>query len=56
MGMDELKRWTSGGRARFVKPVGLGEIGIVHTQSGWVEARDAVRRNLGGEVVARVSS
>ena len=58
MGADEIRALCSGRRAKFVKPLGMGEIAIVRTNekdNEWLEARDAVRLNLGGEVVCRAS-
>jgi ribosomal protein S8 len=43
-----------------VSPLGFGEIAIVKTEtedknlSTWLEAREALRLGLGGEVVCRV--
>jgi small subunit ribosomal protein S8 len=58
----ELLRLITGRRAKFVSPLQLGEIAIVHCiqtegeakGEEWLEARDAVGRGLGGEVIARV--
>lgn len=54
----ELLRLVTGRRAKFVSPLELGEIAVVRCKSEageeWLEARDAVGRGLGGEVVARV--
>lgn len=56
MDKDELLRLATGRRAKFVKPLDMGEIGIVDCgKNGWWEVRDAIRRGYGGEVVARVS-
>ncbi|KAJ1025118.1 hypothetical protein NDA16_002624 [Ustilago loliicola] len=56
MDKDELLRFATGRRAKFVKPLDMGEIGIVDCgKKGWWEVRDAIRRGYGGEVVARVS-
>ncbi|CBQ69147.1 related to MRPS8-mitochondrial ribosomal protein, small subunit [Sporisorium reilianum SRZ2] len=56
MDKDELLRFATGRRAKFVKPLDMGEIGIVDCgKNGWWEVRDAIRRGYGGEVVARVS-
>ena len=54
----ELLRLITGRRAQFVTPLQLGEIAVVKCRGEegeeWVEARDAVGRGLGGEVIARV--
>ena len=56
MDKDELLRLATGRRAKSVKPLDMGEIGIVDCgKNGWWEVRDAIRRGYGGEVVARVS-
>lgn len=54
--LDEVgvRRLASGHRAQFVKPLGMGEIAVVKTgDRQWMEAREAVRLNLGGEVICR---
>lgn len=56
MGIDEIRRICSGRRAQTVKPLGMGEIAVVRTKSKeheWLEAREALRLNLDGEVVCR---
>ncbi|KAN0064407.1 hypothetical protein ACQY0O_002605 [Thecaphora frezii] len=56
MDTDELLRLATGRRAKTVQPLHMGEIAIVNCgKQGWWEARDAIKRKLGGEVVARVS-
>ena len=54
----ELLRLITGRRAQFVSPLQVGEIAIVRCRSPegeeWLEARDAVGKGLGGEVVARI--
>jgi len=57
MDPGEIQAICSGRRANFVKPLGMGEIAIVRTRQKeheWVEAREALRLQLGGEVVCRV--
>lgn len=54
--LDEVgvRRLVSGHRAQFVKPLGMGEVAVVRTgDRKWMEAREAVRLNLGGEVICR---
>lgn len=54
--LDEvgIRRLVSGHRAQFVKPLGMGEIAVIKTgDRRWMEAREAVRLNLGGEVICR---
>ena len=56
MGIDEIRRICSGRRAQTVKPLGMDEIAVVRTKSKeheWLEAREALRLNLDGEVVCR---
>lgn len=54
MDKDEVERFVKGSRVKFVKGLGLGEVALIKSRLGWVEGREAVRRGLGGEVVARV--
>ena len=56
MTSDEIRRICSGRRAQQVKPLGMGEVAIVQTENKeheWLEAREALRLGLGGEVVCR---
>jgi len=49
-----IRRLVSGKRSNFVKPLGMGEIAIVKVgDKQWVEAREAVAMNVGGEVICR---
>jgi len=53
----EIQAICSGRRAKFVAPLGMGEIAVIRTRQKeheWVEAREALRLQLGGEVVCRV--
>lgn len=52
---DELLRFVTGRRAKFITPLKMGEVGIINTKLGWMDAREAIRRGTGGEVVARAS-
>ncbi|BGP12929.1 hypothetical protein JCM10213_004348 [Rhodosporidiobolus nylandii] len=54
MDKDELKRFVRGSRVKFVPGLGLGEVALVASGSEFVEGREAIRRGLGGEVIARV--
>ena len=52
----EIEAICSGRRAKFVKPLGMGEIAIIRTrqrENEWLEAREALRLQMGGEVVCR---
>ncbi|KAF8508250.1 ribosomal protein S8 [Hysterangium stoloniferum] len=56
MELKELRCIVTGGRAKQVKPLRMGEIAIVKTKSKenqWLEAREALRLNLAGEVICR---
>ncbi|THH07136.1 hypothetical protein EW145_g3596 [Phellinidium pouzarii] len=56
MDIGEIRRICSGRRAKQIKPLGMGEVAILHTKSKeheWVEAREALRLRLEGEVVCR---
>ncbi|KAF7323702.1 Ribosomal protein S8 [Mycena kentingensis (nom. inval.)] len=56
MDLAEIRRLCTGRRAQNVPPLGLGEIIVVRTDSKeneWLEAREAVRMQLGGEVICR---
>ncbi|TCD68156.1 hypothetical protein EIP91_011434 [Steccherinum ochraceum] len=56
MTSSEIRALCSGRRAQTVKPLRLGEIAVVKTKSKeheWVEAREAVQLELGGEVICR---
>lgn len=53
---DEMRRICSGRRAKQVVPLGMGEVAVVQTgekEYEWLEAREAIRLGLGGEVVCR---
>ncbi|EGO03412.1 hypothetical protein SERLA73DRAFT_101499 [Serpula lacrymans var. lacrymans S7.3] len=56
MDIGEIRRLCSGRRAQTIKPLGMGEIAVVHTKSKeheWLEAREALQLNLDGEVICR---
>ncbi|KAH8927886.1 ribosomal protein S8 [Atractiella rhizophila] len=54
---DEVRRFVGGKRVRFVRGAKLGEVILIHNgRLGWLEGREAVRKGVGGEVVARVGS
>ena len=49
-----IRRLVSGKRSNFVKPLGMGEIAVVKVgDKQWVEAREAVAMNSGGEMICR---
>ena len=52
----EVRRICSGRRAKQVVPLGMGEVAVVQTsvkEYEWLEAREAIRLGLGGEVLCR---
>lgn len=55
----DVRRLCSGRMSKFVKPLGLGEVAVVKhvdekRRTHWLEAREAVRRNVGGEILCRM--
>ncbi|KAH9939184.1 ribosomal protein S8 [Amylocystis lapponica] len=56
MDISEIRRLCSGRRAQTIKPLLMGEIAVVRTKNleyEWLEAREAIQLDLGGEVVCR---
>ncbi|KAF8531335.1 ribosomal protein S8 [Gautieria morchelliformis] len=56
MSVDEIRSIVTGRRAQFVKPLDMGEIAVVKTkdkENEWLEAREALRLSLSGEVICR---
>ena len=52
---DELVRFVKGGRVKFVPGLNLGEVCLLQTKDGsFMEGREAIRKGLGGEMIARV--
>jgi ribosomal protein S8 len=54
--IGEIRRMCSGRTAQTVKPLAMGEVAVVRTKSKeheWLEARDALRLGLSGEMVCR---
>lgn len=52
----EVRRICSGRRAKQVVPLGMGEVAVVQTSEKeyeWLEAREAIKLGLGGEVLCR---
>lgn len=54
MDKDEIKRFVQGARVKFVPGLVLGEVALINSRFGWMEGREAVRRGVGGEVIARI--
>ncbi|KAH9831193.1 ribosomal protein S8 [Rhodofomes roseus] len=53
---SEVRRICSGRRAQNVKPLRMGEVAVIRTRNPeyeWVEAREAMQLQLGGEIVCR---
>jgi ribosomal protein S8 len=58
MDINEIRRLCTGRSAKTVKPLGMGEIAVVHTgnkEFEWLEAREAIQLRLDGEVICRAS-
>ncbi|KAI8643511.1 30S ribosomal protein S8 [Parasitella parasitica] len=53
--VNELKNVASGRRAQFIKPLQPGEIAIVNTNCGVLELQEAIKKNVGGELICRAS-
>ncbi|KAF7979301.1 hypothetical protein HWV62_43018 [Athelia sp. TMB] len=56
MDIKELRLLCSGRGAKQVKPLGFGEVAVVHTKNKeheWLEAREALQMKLAGEIVCR---
>lgn len=56
MDIKDIRLLCSGRGAQQVKPLGFGEVAVVHTKSKeheWLEAREALDMKLSGEVVCR---
>jgi ribosomal protein S8 len=52
----ELRRLCSGRSSQTVKPLAMGEVAVVRTavkEHEWLEARDALRLGLAGEMICR---
>ncbi|KAI0726573.1 mitochondrial ribosomal protein subunit S8 [Fomitopsis betulina] len=52
----EVRRICTGRRANNVKPLRMGEVAVIRTKNPeyeWLEAREAMQLQLGGEVVCR---
>jgi ribosomal protein S8 len=54
--ISEIRRLCSGRTAQMVKPLAMGEVAVVRTavkEHEWLEARDALRLGLPGEMICR---
>jgi small subunit ribosomal protein S8 len=54
LNLREIEDMVKGRRAQTIRGLGMGECLFVGTSSGVYEARDAIRRRLGGEALCRV--
>lgn len=52
---EDLKELCMGRNAEYVKGLVPGEVMVVSTDRGIMEAREAVERSLGGQLLCRVS-
>ncbi|KAI7870354.1 30S ribosomal protein S8 [Spinellus fusiger] len=52
---NELKNIANGRRAQFIKPLQPGEIAIVNTNLGVLELQEALKKNVGGEILCRAA-
>lgn len=53
--VNEMKQIASGRRAKFVKPLQPGEIAVMNTNRGVLEIQEAIKKNVGGEILCRAS-
>jgi small subunit ribosomal protein S8 len=53
--LREIEEMIKGRRAQSIRGLSLGECMFIGTDRGVFEARDAIRRRLGGEALCRVS-
>ncbi|KAG0164931.1 hypothetical protein DFQ28_007290 [Apophysomyces sp. BC1034] len=54
--VNEMKNIANGRRVKFIKPLQPGEVAIINTNRGVLELQEAVKENVGGEVICRASS
>jgi small subunit ribosomal protein S8 len=54
VGLEELKELAAGRRAAYVDGLQPGECLFVNTDRGLFEAREAIERGLGGQLLCRV--
>jgi len=55
MGVPGLKELVMGRDAEYVRGLGPGEVLVMSTDRGIMEARQAVERLMGGQLLCRVS-
>jgi ribosomal protein S8 len=50
-----MKDLAAGRRAKFIKPLRPGEIAIINTNRGVLDLEEALKQNVGGEILCRAS-
>jgi ribosomal protein S8 len=55
LNLREIEDMIKGRRAQTIRGLNMGECLFIGTDQGVYEARDAIRRKLGGEALCRVS-
>jgi small subunit ribosomal protein S8 len=55
LNLREIEDMVKGRRVRTIQGLGMGECMFIGTSQGVYEARDAIRRGMGGEAICRVS-
>lgn len=55
LNLRQIEDMVKGRRIATIKGLGMGECMFIGTDQGVFEARDAIRRRLGGEAICRVS-
>jgi small subunit ribosomal protein S8 len=55
LNLREIEDMIKGRRAQTIRGLNMGECMFIGTDQGVYEARDAIRRKLGGEALCRVS-
>jgi small subunit ribosomal protein S8 len=55
MNLRQIEDMVKGRQVQTIKGLGMGECMFIGTSMGVFEARDAIRRRVGGEVICRVS-
>ena|SRR5579859_770056 len=55
LNLREIEDMIKGRRAQTIRGLSMGECMFVNTSKGVYEARDAIRRKVGGEALCRVS-
>lgn len=53
--VNEMKDLAAGRRAKFIAPLRPGEIAIMNTNRGVLDLEEALKQNVGGEILCRAS-